>query len=65
MSFRPGYLPLSIPKEFENELLTFHGDPFIWWAGQILYYITQFNNDFQKKVQEKANFLGFENSCVG
>ena len=62
---KPGFMPLSIPKEFEAELKTFHGDPFIWWAGQILFFLTRFNNEFEKTVKEKAQKLGFENSCVG
>ncbi len=62
---RPRYFPLSIPNEYEADLVKFHGDPFIWWAGQILFYLMRFNEQFQQVVEKKSTQLSFKNSCVG
>lgn len=62
---RPNYLPLSIPKEFEAEMKSFHGDPFVWWAGQILLFITQFNAEFNEVIESKKVEINFKSGCVG
>ncbi len=62
---RPAYLPLSIPKEYEVQLKRLHGDPFTWWAGQILAYLMRFNRKFDKTVETKRDKLGFQTPCVG
>lgn len=62
---KPKYFPLSIPSEFSDELLKFHGDPFIWWAGNILSYLMRFNEEFSQTVRAKSKQLGFQNLCVG
>jgi hypothetical protein len=50
---RPKYFPLSIPNEYQNELKKFHGDPFIWWAGNILNYLMRFNGNYSLKRKKK------------
>lgn len=65
LGHRPAYLPLTIPKEFHTEMQRFHGDPFVWWAGQMLSYLTRFNSDFKKVVAAKRDELSFQNGCVG
>ncbi len=62
---RPAYLPLAIPKEYQAEVELFHGDPFVWWAGQILSFLTRFNNQFKSIIAEKTATIKFNNSCVG
>ena len=58
-------MPLSIPKEFEAEMKSFHGDPFVWWAGQILLFITQFNAEFNEVIESKKVEINFKSGCVG
>lgn len=65
MSHQPPYLPLSIPKEFETEMRSFHGDPFVWWAGQILTFLTQFNAEFKEVIESKKKQIDFRTGCVG
>lgn len=62
---KPDFLPLSVPKEYLDELSNFHGDPFIWFAGQILNYLMRFNNDFQSIVTKKMESLNIKSPCVG
>jgi hypothetical protein len=62
---RPTYLPLSIPNEYAETLKKIHGDPFTWWAGQILAYLMRFNKDFTKTVNSIRERLQFKTPCVG
>ena len=62
---KPEFLPLSIPKEYLDQLKSFHGDPFIWWAGQILSYIMRFNGFFENTVKTVKEKLNFKTPCVG
>ena len=62
---RPLFLSMSIPKEFHEELEIFHGYPFVWWAGQILLFLTRFNKGIEQVVKNKTNDFKFNNSCVG
>lgn len=65
INVKPQFLPLSVPKEFLNDLKTFHGDPFVWWAGQILTYLMRFNDKFSEIVNTNRVKLKFETPCVG
>jgi glycoprotein 6-alpha-L-fucosyltransferase len=65
MSNRPKFLPLSVPKEFVNDLNKFHGDPFVWWSGQILSFLMRYNQEFEKTIQSTRNRLKFKSPCVG
>ena len=40
------FLPLSVPKKYLERISLFHGDPFVWWSGQILSYLMRFNDEF-------------------
>lgn len=48
-----------------DSLSRFHGDPFVWWAGQILSYLMRFNAKFSKIVQDKREKSSFQTPCVG
>jgi hypothetical protein len=64
-SKKPDYLPLGVPSDLAPLLDEFHGDPYVWWAGQILNYIMRFNDKFQKIVDETTRKIGFKTPCVG
>ena len=62
---RPIYLPQSVPKQYAERLSKLHGDPFVWWAGQVLTYLMRYNEKFDKVVADKAAALKFRSPCVG
>lgn len=61
---RPPFL-LSIPDEIYEELKRVHDNPFVWWLGQVLIYLTRPNEALKKMISDKAGALGFKNRCVG
>lgn len=65
ISGKPAFLPLSVPKEYFDVLSKFHGDPFVWWAGQTLSYLMRFNSAFKATVKTARDNLKFQNPCVG
>lgn len=65
MSNRPQFLPLAVPKEYFDDIKKFHGDPFVWWAGQILNYLMRFNSKFEKVAQNTMERLQIRAPCVG
>ena len=59
------FLPLRLPKAYLERIEKFHGDPFVWWAGQILHYIMKFNSDMRQVITKKSENLNFKAPCVG
>lgn len=62
---RPSFLPLAVPKEYLGTLERIHGDPFVWWAGQVLYYLMRFNSEMESSVASIKEKLGFRSPSVG
>lgn len=62
---KPDYLPLSVPKEYQRKLKKFHGDPFVWWSGQVLSYLMRFNSEFAEIVNKHTKDIKFRTPCVG
>ena len=62
---RPKFLPLAIPKEYERQLKSFHGDPFVFFGGLLLNYLMRFNTKFEGKVLAIEQTLNFNKQCVG
>lgn len=62
---KPSFLPLNIPSKYAASLIKLHGDPFSWWAGQILKYLMRFNQDFGKNVLLIKERMRFQKPCVG
>ncbi|CAF0711896.1 unnamed protein product [Brachionus calyciflorus] len=62
---KPSFLPLSVPKEILEPLKKFHGDPFVWWSGQVLSYLMRFNSEFQKTINQHTEAIQFKTPCVG
>ena len=38
---RPDFLPLAIPEDLAPRLIKFHGNPSVWWIGQMVKYLTR------------------------
>ena len=62
---RPPQMPMAFPKDLSEKLLTFHEDPFVWWAGQVFKYILRPNKDLAKYINVKRAELGFKRPIVG
>ena len=66
LSPRPPYLPLAVPADLANRLGRLHGDPFVWWAGQLLHYLLRPQRATQLMLDDIVSRLdGFKSPIVG
>ena len=65
LSPRPPQMPMAFPKDLSEKLLAFHGNPFVWWAGQIFKYILRPNKELTEYIYSKREQLGFKRPIVG
>ncbi|KAF2880167.1 hypothetical protein ILUMI_26005, partial [Ignelater luminosus] len=62
---RPSYLPLAIPEDLAPRLIRLHGNPFVWWVGQILKYVYRPQEKTAAFLQNATANLSFKRPLVG
>ncbi|XP_046551170.1 alpha-(1,6)-fucosyltransferase-like isoform X2 [Haliotis rubra] len=65
IGFHPDYLPLAIPADLAPTLQRFHGNPIVWWIGQVAKYLTRFNADTERDLEEYEKKIKFRGPIVG
>ncbi|CAH0560168.1 unnamed protein product [Brassicogethes aeneus] len=65
LSPRPPFLPLAVPEDLAPRLTRLHGDPIVWWIGQILKYLLRPQDKTQSIIQETMTKMGFQRPIVG
>nr|CAH7753493.1 unnamed protein product [Callosobruchus chinensis] len=65
LSPRSPFLPLAIPEDLAPRLVRLHGDPIVWWVGQILKYLLRPQEKTTVMVQEAMTKMGFKRPIVG
>ncbi len=62
---RPDSLPLAIPEDLHERLTRLHGNPIVWWLGQILRFLLRPQPALEKDMKETEERLGFAHPIVG
>ncbi|KAK7104050.1 alpha-(1,6)-fucosyltransferase-like [Littorina saxatilis] len=62
---RPDFMPLAIPEDLAPRLNTFHGDPPVWWIGQMVRYLMRPNSHLQEEISSSKQRMGFKGPIVG
>lgn len=62
---RPDFMPLSVPADLAPEIAVFHGDPAVWWIGQIVHYLFRLQPPVLTDVVNAGKKMGFRNTIVG
>lgn len=65
IGYRPPQLPMAVPRDLADTLLSFHGHPFVWFVGQILKYLMRPNKELESYIDERRKALGFKHPIVG
>ncbi|KAJ8938216.1 hypothetical protein NQ314_011575 [Rhamnusium bicolor] len=65
LSPRPPFLPLAVPEDLAPRLTRLHGDPIVWWVGQILKYLLRPQEKTANMIQETMTKMGFKRPIVG
>ncbi|XP_052106129.1 alpha-(1,6)-fucosyltransferase-like [Mytilus californianus] len=62
---RPDFLPLAVPEDLAPRLTKLHGNPSVWWIGQIVKYLTRPQPHLQKDIASVNQRLKFSGPIVG
>ncbi|XP_030841910.1 alpha-(1,6)-fucosyltransferase-like [Strongylocentrotus purpuratus] len=62
---RPDFLPFAIPEDISERLERVHGNPAVWWIGQIMTYILRPQPQLQEFMDNETAALGFTHPIVG
>ncbi|GFR88564.1 alpha-(1,6)-fucosyltransferase [Elysia marginata] len=62
---RPEFMPLAVPQDLGAQLEIFHGDPSVWWIGQVVRYLMRLRPEIEQDVQDAGKKMGFRNVIVG
>ncbi|KAL8617581.1 hypothetical protein ACOMHN_033127 [Nucella lapillus] len=62
---RPDFMPLAIPADLAPRLSAFHGDPAVWWIGQMVRYLMRPNWALQEEMDAAAHRMQFKRPIVG
>ncbi|XP_078484736.1 alpha-(1,6)-fucosyltransferase-like isoform X2 [Ciona intestinalis] len=59
------FAPMTIPEEFLPLVEPIHGDPLVWWAGQVQSYLMRPKAWVTREVQNIKQDIGFKHPIVG
>lgn len=62
---RPKTMPLSVPRDLYDQIISFHGHPFVWWISQFTKYMIRLNPGLREEVEKKKQLLQFRSPIVG
>jgi glycoprotein 6-alpha-L-fucosyltransferase len=62
---KPNFLPQIIPNDLAERLTVLHGDPIVWWIGQILKYLLRPQESTNYRLDNYAKKLKFQKPIVG
>lgn len=62
---RPDFLPLAVPEDLAPRLIKLHGNPSVWWIGQIVKYLIRPQPHLQKDIENTKERLKFSGPIVG
>ena len=62
---RPDYMARAIPEDFADELIRLHGQPSIWWMGQLIKYIMRLQPIHQEALDNTRKREKFQHPIVG
>ncbi|XP_026478661.1 alpha-(1,6)-fucosyltransferase-like [Ctenocephalides felis] len=65
ISPRPPFLPLAVPEDLADRLARLHGDPIVWWIGQILKYLLRPTKNTEDMIKNGMDKLGYAKPIVG
>ena len=61
---RPDFLPLAVPHDLAPRLKKLHGNPSVWWIGQMVKYLTRPQPHLQKDMEVSGEKLKFSGPIV-
>ncbi|CAF3305974.1 unnamed protein product [Rotaria socialis] len=62
---RTEFMPMSIPADISKRLIRLHGNPFVWFTGQLMKYLLRPQDWLMEFMKKKFEEIKFETPIVG
>lgn len=59
------FLSMAVPADLAGRLKRLHGDPIVWWVGQVLKYVLRLQPDTEAMLRDRMEKLDFRQPIVG
>jgi glycoprotein 6-alpha-L-fucosyltransferase len=59
------FMPMSIPEDISKRLTRLHGNPFVWFTGQLIRYFLRPQEWLIDFMEKKYQEIKFETPIVG
>jgi glycoprotein 6-alpha-L-fucosyltransferase len=58
-------MPTAIPEDISQRLIRLHGNPFVWFTGQLMKYLLRPQTWLIEFLENKYQSIKFETPIVG
>jgi len=62
---RKDFMPMAIPEDIAERLIRLHGNPFVWFTGQLMKYLLRPQQWLSELFEKKYQTIKFETPVVG
>ena len=62
---RKDFMPMAIPEDLAERLIRLHGNPFVWFTGQLMKYLLRPQPWLTEYLEKKYQEFKFETPIVG
>jgi glycoprotein 6-alpha-L-fucosyltransferase len=62
---RRDFMPMAIPEDISERLVRLHGNPFVWFTGQLMKYLLRPQTWLIEYLEKKYQEIKFETPIVG
>lgn len=62
---RKDFMPMAVPEDIANRLIRLHGNPFVWFTGQLIKYMLRPQSWLLELLEKKSQAMDFKTPIVG
>jgi glycoprotein 6-alpha-L-fucosyltransferase len=62
---RKDFMPMAIPEDISERLIRLHGNPFVWFTGQLIEYLLRPQAWLTEFIEKKYEAIQFQTPIVG
>ena len=59
------FMPMAIPEDISKRLIRLHGNPFVWFTGQLIRYLLRPQEWLSEFMENKYQAIKFDRPIVG
>ena len=62
---RRDFMPMAVPEDLAERMIRLHGNPFVWFTGQLMKYMLRPQSWLTEFMEKKYEAIKFETPIVG